>query len=151
MRSPLHRRRASREPLCWRSRIPAISLRPLCPPRPSPHGCVEGLASGRWFWSSPPAPVYPSFGPRLRNEVKYIGDFRGGRLTRYTSGMRFVSGLRASGADLLIVGLGDPPVRHVPEQDWAQAAGYSVVTRSRWFALYKNPKAVLRRRPADPR
>ena len=115
----------------------------------APSGARIGLTG---FWSSaPPAPVYPSFGPRLRNEVKYIGDFRGGRLTRYTSGMRFVSGLRASGADLLIVGLGDPPVRHVPEQDWAQAAGYRVVTRSRWFALYKNPKAVLRRRPVDPR
>ncbi len=90
------------------------------------------------IWSStPPAPVYPSFGPRLRNVVTYVGDYHQRHLKLYRSQTRFVSGLRRSGVRLLIVGLGDPPAPHVKEEAWARAAGYTLVARSRWFALFR--------------
>jgi hypothetical protein len=100
--------------------------------------------TGIWG-SAGPTPIYPAFGPRLRNHVEYVGPFRGGGLKRYTSRATFVSGVRSSRSDLLIVGLGDPPAAHAVEQDWARVAGYLRVTHSRWIELYARPGLTVRR------
>ena len=101
----------------------------------APRGTRVGL-TGIWS-SAAPTPTYPAFGPRLRKRVEYVGPFRGGRVERYTSCGAFVSGLRVTQSDLLVVGRGDPPVPHVMEEAWARAAGYVRVRGSRWFWLYR--------------
>jgi hypothetical protein len=99
------------------------------------------------IWSSDgPAPVYPSFGPSLRNHVEYVGPFHDGALERYRTRAAFTAGLRRSAPDLLVVGLGDPPLGETPEGAWARSAGYALVTRSRWLELYRRAQSPPRYR-----
>lgn len=85
------------------------------------------------------SPVFPSFGPRLENEVVYVGRFVDELLRRYTTRDDFVAALRRERYDYLVVGRGRPPKPIVPEERWALSAGWSAVVRSDRLALYRSP------------
>ncbi len=104
-------------------------------------GSRVGL-TGYWAWDA--KPVYPSFGPRLRNRVEYLGVRKSSRLKRYPTRAAFDRALRAFGPMAVVVGLGQPPVPHgrrdhVVERDWIRDAGYVLVTRSPLLELYRPP------------
>jgi hypothetical protein len=89
-------------------------------------------------------PVLPSFGPRLGNQVRFVGPFRDGMLSEYGDRDSFVAALRRGRYDLLVVGHAVlPGTRPRANEAWARAAGYVVVARS--------PRLVLLRRPGTPR
>ena len=89
-------------------------------------------------------PVLPSFGPRLGNEVRFVGPFRDGMLSEYGNRDSFVAALRGGRYDLLVIGHAVlPGTRPRPNEAWARAAGYVVVARS--------PRLVLLRRPGTRR
>ena len=83
------------------------------------------------------SPVYPSFGPRLENEVEYLGRFVDEEFGRYPDRDAFVSALERDGFDYLVVGRGRPPKPVVREERWARSAGWTPVTRSARLALYE--------------
>jgi hypothetical protein len=90
-------------------------------------------------------PTYPLFGPRLRNEVAYVGPVVDDQLRQYTSAPPFTEALRRERYDLLAVGtLTRPdfedlrPQRRVADPEearWAEAAGYVEVARDADFVL----------------
>lgn len=98
-------------------------------------------------------PIYGLFGPRLGNDVAYVGPVVDGQLREYDDRARFIGALRRGRYDLLAVGrLQRPDLEHAvpertldepPEARWAQAAGYAEVTRDGAFIL-------LARRPSSP-
>jgi hypothetical protein len=90
------------------------------------------------------SPVFPSFGPRLRNEVAYLGEFRREMLRRYAERGRFVSALRRERYDLLLVGRGAPPRAGRRDERWALAAGYVPVAESDRLALLARPERAAR-------
>ncbi|HVL95883.1 MAG TPA: glycosyltransferase family 39 protein [Solirubrobacteraceae bacterium] len=94
--------------------------------REAPAGRTIGLAG---VWSPEGvSPVLPAFGPRLGNEVAYVGAFRDGMLRGPADAAAFARLARRF--DLLIVGRGAPPREDVRELDWARRAGFEVVTAS---------------------
>jgi hypothetical protein len=88
------------------------------------------------------SPVFPSFGPRLRNEVAYHGEFRREMLRRYGRRERFVGELRSERYDLLLVGRGAPPQPGRRDERWALAAGYVPVAESERLALLARPETA---------
>jgi Dolichyl-phosphate-mannose-protein mannosyltransferase len=82
-------------------------------------------------------PVAPLFGPRLRNEVDYVGPFVRHMRREYRTRSEFVAALRRGGYPLLVVGTGFPPVPRPHEELWARAAGYVPVTRSARLILLR--------------
>jgi hypothetical protein len=114
------------------------------------RGVHVGL-SGQWSVDGFP-PVWPAFGDRLENKVRFVGTLRDGWLTPPRDAAEFARLLRAGDDRLVIVGRGQPPHSHVREQDWALSAGLVPVTRSRRLLLYASP-ALARRltRQASPR
>lgn len=81
-------------------------------------------------------PPLPLFGPRLRNDVRYVGPFVRGMLEDYQTQARFVVALNRGRFDLLVVALGDPPQHSVVHEDWARSAGFVELTRSPRFVLF---------------
>ena len=88
------------------------------------------------------SPVLPAFGPRLGNDVAYVGREDRGFLRRYRDRASFAAALRRGGYDLLIVGLGRPPaIPRVPEARWARESGFETIARSDRLALLLAPGA----------
>jgi len=93
------------------------------------------------------APVLPSFGPRLENDVAYVGETIRGQLGEYRTRERWAEAIRRGGFDLLIVGTkGYRPENtrkcYVPgaesdEHVWARAEGFPVLARSDRLTLYR--------------
>lgn len=75
-------------------------------------------------------PVAPLFGPRLENEVSYVGPWIRHRLEQYTTEAGFRAALRAGHYALLEIGTGFPPRPDPVQARWALAAGYRVITAS---------------------
>ncbi|HWF53989.1 MAG TPA: phospholipid carrier-dependent glycosyltransferase [Solirubrobacteraceae bacterium] len=75
-------------------------------------------------------PVAPLFGPRLENDVSYVGPWIRHRLEQYTAQEPFVAALRAGRYALLEIGTGFPPRPDPIQARWALAAGYRVITAS---------------------
>lgn len=95
---------------------------------------VEGLS-----------PVLPAFGPRLGNDVSYIGREVKGQLREYDSFEGFAAELRGERFDLLVLGKGDYPGCDVPgterrEATWARAAGFRQVTDSDRMTLLRRER-----------
>lgn len=101
--------------------------------RHAPSGHRVGLAG---VWSpGGVSPVLPAFGPRLGNQVAYVGEFREHMLRAYETEREFAA---AAGAfDLLIVGAG-------PEREWGIAAGWSEVARSDRLTLLRRDTLAAR-------
>jgi hypothetical protein len=106
----------------------------------APEGHRVGIA-GTWS-NDGVSPVFPSFGPRLGNEVVYHGEFRREMLRRYARRDRFVGALRRERYDLLVVGRGAPPRPGRRDERWALAAGYVPVAESERLALLARPEKV---------
>jgi Dolichyl-phosphate-mannose-protein mannosyltransferase len=110
----------------------------------APQGHRIALA-GRWTVRGP-APVLPAFGPRLGNEVTYLGEFKEGHLREYEDPASWRQTLARGRYDLLLVGRGGYTARACPipgaEGDdlaWAREAGLPEVARSARFTLYRVP------------
>jgi hypothetical protein len=95
-------------------------------------------------------PVWPAFGRRIGNEVRFLGTVRRGFLTSPGSERGFRRLLRSQADDLLVVGRGQPPAGHVQEEDWARAAGLVAVTQSRRLVLYATPVLAKRLTSGGP-
>ena len=88
--------------------------------------------TGEWIR---PVPIAPLFGPRLQNEVDYLGPWVQHRLEHYTSAPAFRAALARTSYPLLAVATGYPPNPNPPEARWARAAGYVPVTESVLYIL----------------
>jgi hypothetical protein len=97
-------------------------------------GANVGLA-GRWTTHFSPA--LPSFGPRFENDVAYVGEFVDGTLRAYRDQSDFIAALRDRDPDLLVIGQGFVSQPRVPEQRWAEEAGFEPVVISPRFSLYR--------------
>jgi hypothetical protein len=82
------------------------------------------------------APVYPAFGPRLRNEVEYIGPTVRNALRRYREPESFQAALARGVYDLVLVGRGRPPGGVTREERWTLEAGFAPVAQSWGLTLF---------------
>ena len=103
----------------------------------APRGHHIGLA-GHWHVDSV-SPVWPSFGPRIENEVEYVGPTVDGQLRDYPDAESFAAALERRGISLLLVGRRD--ARAMPSFEtkldrWARQAGYALVARGDEASLY---------------
>jgi len=96
---------------------------------------ITGVAS-----TSGPLPVLPAFGPRLGNEVFFVGDRVRHSLHLPASQSSFDAELRRGHYGLLVVGLQNTD----RTEQWAQAEGYRLATRSSRLALYVAPGLRVR-------
>lgn len=108
--------------------------------RNAPEGQRVGLA-GVWDVRGL-SPVLPAFGPRLGNEVAFVGEFVQGQLREYPSRPAFEAALRRGRYDLLLVGKGTYEGCRVPgaetdENAWATAAGFRKLAESERLVLYE--------------
>jgi hypothetical protein len=99
----------------------------------APGGHRIGLTG---LWDDASAPVYGAFGPRLANEVEYVGEFVRELLLPYPDRRSFVAATRSGDYDYVIVGLGRPPQGEADRERWVRAAGYEPIVRSHSLALY---------------
>ena len=83
------------------------------------------------------SPVHPAFGPRLENEVEYLGRFVDEEFNGYRDRDGFLGALQADGFDYLVVGRGRPPEPFAREERWARSAGWTAIARSDRLALYE--------------
>ena len=100
----------------------------------APEGSRIGL-TGVWS-NNGLSPVLPSFGPRLRNEVEYVGPWVRGVLRRHTDRASYTDALEAGGYDLVLVGRGFEPGADRPEEGWTRAAGWRLVAASPRLSLW---------------
>lgn len=75
------------------------------------------------------SPIYPLFGPRLRNEVEYVGPFVEDLLRTYGTARDFVAALDRGRFDLLMVYRPADPGATAREEAWATRAGFAPVAR----------------------
>jgi hypothetical protein len=82
------------------------------------------------------SPILPLFGPRLDNDVDYVGELRDHLLVPYRSRRAFATAVEGAGYDLLLVG-DDRPLGYPrePLRAWAEDAGYRRVTADADFTL----------------
>jgi hypothetical protein len=85
------------------------------------------------------SPVWPLFGQRIGNEVRYVGPFRQGMLRNYRTRSAFLDGLRRQGDDLLVIARGEPPLPAIKQDRWVRAAGYRQIARGDRLTLYAAP------------
>jgi hypothetical protein len=98
------------------------------------HPVRVGIA-GSWSVAGD-QPVLPTFGPRYENHVEYVGRFEDGMLRPATSQAAFVQDVHNDDLDLLLIGKRPLPTRpDLPEQQWAEQAGYRVVAEDSEFVL----------------
>lgn len=100
-------------------------------------------------WGPALAPVYPAFGPRLENDVTYVGPVVDGMLADYVSPEEFTGELRAEGYDYLLVGRHDAPWPAVDAETLTRSAGYVPVSQSEHLTLFRAPDAELSGAPTD--
>jgi dolichyl-phosphate-mannose-protein mannosyltransferase len=100
------------------------------------------------------SPVLPSFGPRLGNDVEYVGPVRRGMLQEYAAAGPFAVALRRGRYELLVVGHATFPVptgangeyrgvalpAPAEVEAWARAAGYREVASSSRLVLFRAPR-----------
>jgi hypothetical protein len=87
--------------------------------------------AGNWTLGPAP-PVWPMYGPRIGNRVRYVGRLHRGMIRRYATLDAWTAAVRRHRLDLVLVGLA--PSR---ERGWPVAAGFRQVARSDRFALYE--------------
>ena len=108
--------------------------------REAPADHRVGLA-GVWSVSGL-APVLPAFGPRLGNDVAYVGRFHDGQLREWETRPEFAAAVARGGFDLLVVGKGSYSGCRVPgsgtdETAWAAAEGFRRLAESDRLVLYR--------------
>ena len=108
--------------------------------REAPSGQRVGLAGV--FSVDGLSPVLPAFGPRLENEVAYVGHEVQGQMREYETAAAFGRALRRGRYDLVVVGKGSYTGCRVPgegreEARWAAAAGFRKVAESDRMTLLR--------------
>jgi hypothetical protein len=91
----------------------------------APAGTRIGL-TGLWSLKGV-SPAFPAYGPRMRNHVRYVGQFVRGTLHEYGDRAKFQSALRRGHYDLLVIGTGfarELPASKVRDIRWALSLGY---------------------------
>jgi hypothetical protein len=116
----------------------------------APSGQEIGL-TGNWA-ADRFVPIYPLFGPRLENEVDYVGPLVDEQVRYYTDAAAFQGAVEREEYDLIAVGtLSRPdfedfePQRRVPdpvEAQWAEDAGYVEVARDGDFVLLERERGA---------
>lgn len=101
----------------------------------APAGHRVGLV-GSWSVQGL-APVFPAFGPRLRNVVVYVGAADHGLLRVFHGFSTFAAAVHRGRYDLLLLGRGLTPSPAVPEQAWVRHLGYVEVASSPHLVLYR--------------
>lgn len=101
---------------------------------------VAGYWSAEWF-----VPTYALFGPRLGNDVEYVGPIVDDQVRVYEQPAAFGEALRRGDYDLLAIGLLEQPdfeelraqrtLDEPPEARWAKGSGYVEVARDGGFVL----------------
>lgn len=100
----------------------------------APSGRAIGLA-GVWD-NAGVSPAFPAFGPRMRNQVEYVGPVEQELLRQYDDRGRFLAAVERGGYDLLVIGRAEPPFPGPAEESWARQAGYRELASSPRLALY---------------
>ncbi|MEA2347959.1 MAG: hypothetical protein QOG62_1746 [Thermoleophilaceae bacterium] len=85
------------------------------------------------------APVLPSFGSRLGNQVEYVGWREQDTLRRYSTRDAFVAALNRGDFDYVVAGNGRVPGVTEPEAAWARSDGFRVVAQSPRLTLLQAP------------
>ncbi|MEA2308243.1 MAG: hypothetical protein QOI65_529 [Thermoleophilaceae bacterium] len=91
------------------------------------------------------SPVWPAFGPRMGNDVDYLGPTVRHQLREYPSRRRWSAALRRGRYDLLIVGRGGYarvcplPGQFSDDDRWARAEGLHRVAGDSRLTLYRVP------------
>jgi len=109
----------------------------------APGGHNVGIAGG---WSGGAfVPTYAMFGPRLRNDVTYLGPVRRGQVGQYGSAGSFRRAIQGDHVDLVVVGrVGTPNLDHPAPLPlarnprfarWAEADGFRQVAQDGNFVL----------------
>lgn len=115
------------------------------------------------YWSAQVfVPIYALFGPRLGNDVEYVGPVVRHQVRAYDEPGAFRQAVKRGGYDLLAIGLLEEPdfeglraqqtVESPPEARWAARAGYVQVARDGAFVLLARAgrgQAVLGTGPPD--
>jgi Dolichyl-phosphate-mannose-protein mannosyltransferase len=91
--------------------------------------------TGSWTTNAPP--VIAMFGPTFRNHVSYIGNPDGGLVQHFGSYTTWRREIERRRVNLLLVGRQPQPLESDVEASWAARAGFSVVTESPNFILYR--------------
>lgn len=87
-------------------------------------------------------PVWPAFGPRLRNHVEFVGRFVDGHVREYDDRRAWTRAIRAGRFDLLVVGRGGYapgcklPGSETDDDAWARAAGFKRLAATERLTLY---------------
>lgn len=95
------------------------------------------------------APVWPAFGPRLGNDVEFVGRTVDGQLREYADRGEWTRAVRRGGFDLILVARGGySPQCPVPgsESDddaWARAAGFRPLASSPRLTLYGVTRGMI--------
>jgi hypothetical protein len=90
--------------------------------------------------------VYPMFGPRLGNDVAYVGPVEEGMLRTYHRKSSFVAALSRGRYDLVLVqgaGLVEPGLPALHER-WLRQLGYSLVARGSQDWSFHQPVSLYR-------
>ncbi|WP_205698086.1 glycosyltransferase family 39 protein [Conexibacter sp. SYSU D00693] len=124
----------------YRTFDPTFALLQSSPP-------LEVGVTGTWSLDGI-APVWPAFGDRMQNDVRYVGVEDDGWLRELRDGRAFAAQVRREDLDVLVVGLGTVPRERAPEEAYARQAGLEEVTRSRRLALYAKPELAAAARAA---
>jgi hypothetical protein len=106
------------------------------------------------YWQGSFVPTYGAFGPRLGNDVSYVGPVVQGQLRFFHRSAPFRRALRAGRYDLLVIGrLEAPDLDHPrpqrtldqpPEERWAQAEGFREVLRDGTYILLRRQSSSVR-------
>jgi dolichyl-phosphate-mannose-protein mannosyltransferase len=119
------------------------------------HRYTEGEATGRWVSLNAPSGhqigvagegfggIYQMFGPRLRNEVEYVGPRMERMLRPYRRRLDFEAAIARGNYDLVLLhdaGLTEPGLPRRQER-WLRALGYRLIAASWRVRLYRALKA----------
>jgi hypothetical protein len=94
----------------------------------APGGRRVGLEFATYWSLGDLSPVWPAFGPRIDNDVEFVGEFVDGFLTPYRNEASFRAALRRGRYDVLLVGRSDIPRQNTPAQRWAIDAGWRTIS-----------------------
>lgn len=104
-----------------------------------PAPLAVGLAGSFNFHGISPA--WPMFGERIQNRVAFVGPFRRGHLTQYSSRQAWLRGVRRGRYDVLEIALNRPPPDTSDnEPRWAAQSGFPVLARSYRLELVRVPR-----------
>jgi hypothetical protein len=118
----------------------------------APSGHRVGIAG---YWPVAFVPIYGTFGPRIGNDVRYVGPVVDGQVRFFHASAPFRRALRRGRYDLLVLGRLEAPdfdhprqqrtLRQPPEARWARAEGFREVVRDDTYILLRRAPPQMSR------